>query len=430
MNRRVLIIGYWFVDAIMGGVRLRRIARLLPQHGWDPVVLTHPRDPASGVPLPPGVPLEEVAAPDLTRAYTRLRGLVQTPPENDDATRKEPATKNVRVPSHINRWVMVPDKEVTWYRAACIRGTELLRARRFDAIFASLPPRTTLLVAARLSRDTGVPCVLEFRDLWTGNPYHHVAQPTGFHRWLHRYFERRALGQARRITALSKGIADYLSGHYSKTLRAPVELNYNFFDPAEYPPPESASSVRRPFTISYVGALYDSRTPHQFFEGLHAFLDQQHLSPEQVRFRWAGPISGVNDLAAVIDRTGIRPHLDFEGQVPHRQAMQLLIQSDVALVLQSPHDPIHVPGKLFEAMGARVPVLTLANPCEVTEIIERCHAGLVSPHDKASIAARLADFYRLWTQGQKWEFNEPEVERFSADASVRRLAQLFDQVVA
>ena len=70
MNQRVLIVGYFHPDANMGGVRIRRIARLLPQHGWDPVVLTHPSDASSVTEESRGVRVEAAAAPDqIGRAH-------------------------------------------------------------------------------------------------------------------------------------------------------------------------------------------------------------------------------------------------------------------------------------------------------------------------------------------------------------------------
>src|SRR5690349_42378 len=65
LSKRVLIIGYWYGVETMGGVRLRRIARFLPQYGWEPVILMPPKEAASGAALPPGIRSEEVAAPDL-----------------------------------------------------------------------------------------------------------------------------------------------------------------------------------------------------------------------------------------------------------------------------------------------------------------------------------------------------------------------------
>lgn len=425
--KRVLIVGYFFLDSNMGGVRIRRIARLLPRHGWEPVVLTHPRD-ASSVPAEPADPrVEPAAALDLTRLYARLRGLGRTTPAPSPSARPEPTARPMGLTSELNRWLMVPDKQMTWYRAALQRGRELLRREKFSVIFASLEPRTSLLVAARLSKETGVPCVLEYRDLWTGSPYYHITQPTALHRWIHRRLERAALRQARSVSAVCRGIADYLSQQHAAILKSPVELNYNFFDPEEYSASSSAPTGAQPFTVSYTGAMYATRSPRPFFEGLRAFIDEKKLSPAQFRFRWAGSASGIADFSDVLDRTGVRPYLDFLGQVPHGEALRLLQQSHAALLIQAPDDAIHIPGKLFEAMGARVPLLALSNPCEASEIINRCRAGLVCAHIAPSVAAAVAEFHKIALSGNKWEFNEAEVRQFSADAAVGRLAETLER---
>lgn len=428
MNKRVLFIGYLLPDANMGGVRTRRIARLLPRHGWETVVLTHLNDTTS-VPWAPvtGVRVETAVAPDLTALYHRVKNLGRSQPVNSTPQRPEPKAMPIGFTSEINRWLMIPDKQMPWRRAAVRRGRELLRQEKFDVIFASLEPRTSLLVAAQLSRESGVPCVFEYRDLWTGNPYYHITQPSAFHRWLHGRLERHALRQASRVSAVCRGIADYLTQTHGPLLKAPVELNYNFYDSDEYPNPVSSPMAKRPFTISYAGAMYASRTPHQFFEGMRAFIDARKLTPAQFQFRWAGSASGINDLSDVINRTGVRPYLDFLGLIPHREALSLLQQSDAALLIQSPDDTIHIPGKLFEAMGARVPLLALAHPCEVTDIIQRCRAGVVCPHTRESVAVALDELFQRSTAGRRWEFNEAEVQKFSADGAVAKLAALFDQ---
>ena len=432
MNKRALIVGYFVVDQNMGGVRLRRIARLLPRHGWQPVILTHPPVPGSP-PVAGDVRLEIAQALDLTRLYGRIRPSRREAALPVPAGRGEPKTVSTRITGRVNRWLMVPDKHVTWYRAALQRGRELLRREKFDVIFASLEPRTGILVAAQLSRESGVPFVLEYRDLWTGSPYHALAQPTVFHRWLYERWERQTMQQARVVSAVCRGIADYLEQKYASVLKAPVAVNYNFFDPEEYPPPRPSVAVNsaapRPLVVSYAGAMYASRTPHQFFEGMRAYLDRAKLTPEQFRFCWAGFITDIDDLSKVIDRTGVRPYMDFLGQIPHQEALRLLIRSDAALLIQAAHDSIHIPGKLFEAMGARVPLLALANPCEVTDIIQRCRAGIVCPYTADSVASALAEFQRLSAQGTRWQFNEAEVQQFSADPSVARLAALFERAM-
>lgn len=427
MNKRVLIIGYWYPDFGMPAARLRRIARLLPRHGWEPVVLTHPWDLDAVTDLPAGVRVQTAAAFDLTAAFGRIRRLFSRQ-KTVAASSGEPRALPIGLTSRINRWIMLPDKQAPWYRSAVRAGRQLLNAEHFDAIFATLDPRTSLLVATRLSCDTGVPAILEYRDLWVGNPYYHIGQPAGIHRLVHRRLERKVLSRAARVSTVCRGIADYLASEYESILKGPVALNYNFFDPEEYPPIQPTGA--RPFTISYMGNLYADRRPHCFFEGLRVFIDRAALQPGSVRFRWAGAIAGVSDLAEVLDRTRIRPYIQFLDKLPHRAAITELTRSDAALILQAPNDTIHIPGKLYEAMGAGVPVLALANPCEVTEIIDRCHAGIVARYDPDSVADALTTFYRLHKAGQRWTFNDAERAKFSANAVVGSLAHLFDDVAA
>lgn len=430
MNKRVLFVGYFYPDANMGGVRMRRLARLLPRFGWDPVVLTHAEPGHASSQSVDGVRIEAVAAPDLTRAYRRIRQWKPKAEPPGAAPAAQPLSNAIGLTSEINRWLMIPDKQIPWRGPAVKRGRQLLAKESFSAIFASQEPRTSLLVAARLSRQTSIPCVLEYRDLWTGNPYYHITQPTALHRWIHRRLERRALRQASRVSAVSRGISEYLTKMHHDVLPAPVELNYNFFDPAEYPvlsPPPKAAA---PFTISYTGAFYGQRKPHEFFEGLQLFLRQSGLTPEKFRFRWAGAASGVRDLETIIEQTGIRPYLDFVGQVPHRDALRLLMESHAALLIQAPDDAIHIPGKLFEAMGARVPVLALAHPCEVSEIIERCRAGIVCPYTRESVANALGQIHQNYCSGNRWHFEETELTQFAADHAVKKLAALLDSVSA
>ena len=430
MKKRVLIIGYFYPDPNMGGVRLRRIARQLPQHGWEPVVLTHPRDATSVSDMPPEIRIEEAAGPDLTLAYRRIRRTFSRDAGDTPAGQAGPKSQDIGFTTTINRWLMIPDKQITWYRAAVRRGRELLRREKFDAIFASIEPRTSGLVAARLARDTGVRCIVEYRDLWTGNPYHHVAQATALHRFLHARLERKMLRHVDGVSAVCRGIGDYLTREYAPLLRAPVRYHYNFFVPSEYPRELAAPVEARPFTISYTGAMFTNRAPHQFFEGMQRFLRESGLKPNQFRFKWAGGAAGIDNLGELLDRTGVRPYLDYLGQIPHRDALRLLLGSDAALLIHAPGDTIHIPGKLSETMGARVPLLALAHPCEVTEIIERCQAGIICPHTAESVAKALAEFHQRFQTRRPWAFNDAEILPFSADETISRLAAMLDSAEA
>jgi glycosyltransferase involved in cell wall biosynthesis len=423
LNKKVLIIGYDIVDGNMGSMRLRRIARHLPEVGWDPWIITHTQGEEQDFWGAAGMRLYPVGAPDLTRLATRFRSRFPRtyfPPKGS----LRPVSKEIRLTAWLNRWLMIPDKQIPWYRPGLRCGRQLLRETRFDLIFSSLGPRTTFLVASRLARECRIPSLLEYRDLWTDNPYYHVNQPTPVHRWIHRRMERACLRTASRISAVCRGIADQLENSYGETLRSRVGIHHNCFDPEEFLSLGArAATASAPFRVCYAGAMYANRSPENFFSGVASFIHSHRLTPRDFQFSWAGSVAGVPNLPRILEASGVSPFLNFLGQIPHRESLQLLQKSDVALLIQAPHDPVHIPGKLFEALGARTPLLALTQPCETAEIIQRCQAGLVCAHTAESVQDALTQFYSMKKSGQPWRFHEAQRDWFSAKQSVGRFAR-------
>jgi len=359
----------------------------------------------------------------------KLCGKKEPNPTTSSGAQK-PESRAIGFTTFINRWFLVPDKKIFWSgparKAARIRGAR----EKFDVVFASNLPATNGVTGSGIARALGLPFVVEYRDLWTGNPYHHFAQPSALHCALHARMERVMLQKASRISCLSTGIAARITEMYADVLPIKPQVHYNFFDPDEFLAAGPAPQKPDAFTISYVGTMYLSRNPEMFFRGLQMFIARNQISPKQLRFRWLGFIVGIADLQAMIHRNGIEPYIDFLGQIPHGDALNELRRSHVSLVIQSPDDKIHIPGKIFEAMGARVPLLAIANPCEVTSIIERTHAGLHCPYDSNAVADAIEKLWKHARSGAAWDFEEIEVCKFSVSSAVARIAGLFDEAIA
>jgi len=395
--KRVLIVSYFFPPAAnMGSHRVFRLVRHLRATGWEPVLLTAP-----GAQEVEGVEIHRVAGVDLTALWRKLKG-------------NQPGTGSGKtVTTSLNRWVMIPDKYFPWIGPAARAGRDL----KFDAIYSTSDPLSDHLVARRISQRTGVPYIAEFRDLWLGNPYFARAHPTPVHRALHARLERQVVAGASAIAGLSRGIAEYFERNYSK----PVRVIYNCYDPADYTGDVAPSGK---FTVLYAGAVYSSRSPEPFFAGFAKFVKQRGLPPAQAEIVWLGESPDL-DLRAMAQRTGVEAFVRLEGRVAHAEALRRMRAATVLLTIQSPEDNIHVPGKLFEYVGSGRPILALAQPCEVAELVQRHHLGWVCAAEADAVAATLGEI-----QAQPVTLARVDVEQFSVSATARAVADLLETITA
>src|SRR5256712_2845404 len=171
-RRRVLMITYDFPPPpSMAGETCAQIARYLPFHGWDPVVLSA-RQPRTGVcEVPPDGPLPRAviragALPHPISIYQRLvaRSRPSTGPGAD-------GTSSPRTSGDLRRWILsmlqIPDAYSGWIPPAVIAGLRAIREHQVDQLFSASPHSTGHLVGLALARLSGLPWTAQFQDPWT-----------------------------------------------------------------------------------------------------------------------------------------------------------------------------------------------------------------------------------------------------------------------
>jgi glycosyltransferase involved in cell wall biosynthesis len=423
---RVLLVSFFYPpDPAVGGLRVAKFARYLPDFGWDPTVLTartadgaapDPRvhsahfaspwrvlrrhQPAAHAGQPPPVSLRERAAgggPMARHAYAALRHLL-------------PMSS-----------VRMPDATSGWIRHAVALGRELLRAQPFDAIFSSAGPPSSHRVAARLQRISGLPWIADYRDLWSDN--HWDARVPPF-RWIERRIERRVLRRATQLTTVGSAWAARLARLHDK----PVQVIYNGYDPSDYPPgPPPASR----FEIIYIGSLYyPDQSPTPLFEAM-ARLNEMGTAPASPRLhvRFVGTESA--PLASLARRYGISDQVHFSPAVPHTQSLALQTAA-TALLYLGWREPAQgfISAKIFEYLGAGRPILAVGPPGgEISHILQAC--GL---DDLTADPPTIADRLQLWLR----ELDRhgaltprrpgPNAADYTRQAQTGRLAGLLDRL--
>lgn len=305
-----------------------------------------------------------------------------------------------------------PDGQAGWIPFGVRAGSRLIREWRPDVIFGSAMPVSSLLVARALSSRHNIPWIAELRDLWVDSPYY--GQPR-WRRMFEEELERTVLSSAMGFITVSEPMAEVLRAKYSK----PSAVILNGFDPGDYPLRSVGLDKSGLIRIVYTGMLYDGkRDPSPLFEGLRL------LGPlaNRVRISFYGRYL---DIARALAREKRVDHLvEIQDAVPYKEALRIQRDADVLLLLlwNDPQERMVCPGKVFEYIGARRPILVIGPSDNVAvELIVNRGAGTVST-DPAQIASLLQMWIAQKQQaGRIADTHEGAISGLSRENQTKRL---------
>lgn len=424
-RRRVLVIAYYFPPMGLSGVqRTAKFVKFLPKFGWQPTVITsEPRgyfafdDSLWSEIQDAGIEVIRAGGWDPTRLF-RKRRVVALPNE----CRR-------RWFSAVSQLLFIPDNKIGWYPAAVNAGRVALRKKPHDVIFSTAPPYTAHLVGRTLSRRTGVPLVLDFRDDWVGNPRHVYA--TTLHRSLSARLERKALRTARGIVVINDQIRRNLVARNADVVpSSSVHVISQGFDPEDFDGPAAKNSRPERFTLLYSGVFYDAQTPVFFLQALADLFTRRADLRERIDAVFAGllPESALESAREL----GVDANVRHVGYLPHDELLQHLVSADVLWMTVGRQEGAETisTGKLFEYFGSRKPVLGLVPRGAAREaLVHYGAAAIVEPDSVAEISAAIERLYDAWERGDLPDPSDAAVEQYDRIALTERLHRLFENVI-
>lgn len=244
----------------------------------------------------------------------------------------------------------VPDAQIGWFPPAVKKGRELIKEWKPDVIYASGHPLTSLLVAASLSRWSGLPWVAELRDLWADNPYNKIFR---LRNMLDSWLEHRTLTSARALVTVTPGFVKALTDKYPGK---PVTLALNGFDTEDYQTPSHSTFESGYVHIVYTGLLYEGkRDPEKLFQAIES------MGEDASRFRIHFYGRNMSFLWGMLDKRRVKDCVEIHDPVPYAESVSLQKAADILLLIlwDDPEEESVIPGKIFEYMGARRPILSI-----------------------------------------------------------------------
>lgn len=423
MNRRsrLLLIAYYFPPLGMGGVqRPLKLAKYLPEFGWDVTVVTvaepayYALDQSLVSELPPSVTVRKVKAPDPGR-WLRMHTRTGKP----SGHRQPPPPSWIRKVQQIARW---PDDKFPFVKPAVRAVSRMIAENPFDVVITTSPPPSVHRVGMSIQKKHRIPWVADFRDPW-------LVQdgdwgPTRFHQRYAKKLRNQFIENADVAIAANHAIA---AGWESLRSRGPIEVIHNGYDEADFGNDVSAPANDAEFRVLFYGTLASTVDPTPAMRLISAWRAQN--PDRRIRISHVGLSIGL-DTGAIAQSCGLSEMFESIGYLAHRDAIAQLCQADVIVIPLTIKRGFAstVPGRLFEALRSLRPILfvgpTDGETARILQPVE--NAWIISPGDDSGGIAALDEIAALPQEAPAREI--ASIKQYERREQAGRVAVLMDSL--
>ncbi len=365
--KRVLIITYYWPPSGGSGVqRWVKFSKYLPSEGWQPVIYTpsNPEYTSVDRTLEAEIPSEaEIIRRPISEPYGIYRRLMGKDSSTDMKTLTAGAAGGSVTPissgkktfkQRLSLWIrgnlFVPDPRVWWVRPSVAFLKKYLKEHPVDVIVTTGPPHSMHLIGEKLSRATGLPWIPDFRDPWTKMYYLKYLPLTSPVRKRLLKMEQSVLDNASTVLAVTPLVQD----DFRRRTSTPVAMITNGYDEDDFVGPVESDGL---FNIVHTGLFAEDGNPLTLWKVLGKKVAENPEFKEKMRLRLVGKVDGA--VMEAIEAEGLKDNVVNLGYKAHEVAVREQRAASL-LILPLRNDPDYkpiLPGKLFEYLAARRPIL-------------------------------------------------------------------------
>ena len=397
---RVMMIAHPFPpEGSATSYRTLRHVRQLPKLGWSAQVIT--ANPAQYERYDPNllamVPKEtEVIRVNSFDRWQKFQSWRSSKIQKGQSSDSRKMTQGSSIPRHskirtwfrekvrtVEAWWYYPDPTMPWIRPAVKTSVKVCERKRPDVIWANAGRVSAFHIAQRVSRQTGVPYVLDFDDAWTiSHNDFEARQP----RWAKRT-ARRAMYQ------LLKGAQAVIFRYQTeaecfwRAYQGAMDQSKIYFIPNGYEAPIEPFMVTtgNKCTILYAGVVADYRYD-TLLKAVSMLRDTTPTLSNRLCLRFVG--EGMDVLADEAAKLGLSDIIHTTGPRPFAEVAALQREAHALLVLGRPATKpgyeLFAGAKLFAYLKAGRPIVGVLPWDETRKVLHRVGARTVADVDSTS----------------------------------------------
>ena len=313
--------------------------------------------------------------------------------------------------------LFIPDARVGWVKPSVRFLSKFLEQKGIDTVITTGPPHSLHLIGLRLKKELNLHWIADFRDPWTTIHYYRSLQLTKASKRKHKALEKKVLNGADGIVVTSPGT----KAEFTEITNKPISVITNGYDTSE----KIERVPDAEFTLVHVGSLLSDRNPEVLWKVLSKLCTENKAFKNAFRLKLVGAVGA--EIQESLSSFKLAEHVQTPGYVSHDKAVQLQFNAQILLLIEmnQPETKAIIPGKLFEYLYARRPIVALGpEGSDIRSILDDTAAGnffLYSEEER--LKNQLLAYFEAF-QNNSLMISSENIERYSRRELTKTMANL------
>ena len=428
--KKVLIISYYWPPA--GGIAVHRclkFAKYLREFGWEPVIYTadNPEYPVldedNFKDIPPGTVTLKTKIWEPYSLFKLISGKKKQERIHNVFLEEDKPGFGHKLGIWIRGNIFIPDARKFWIRPSVNFLSKYLKENPVDVLFTNGPPQTTHMIACGVKKNLGIPWHADFQDPWTQVDYFPQLMLNPISKKIHAAMEQRVFRSADNVTICSNTWKKNLESIGAKDVGV-IVWGYDEDDFKNINVPLSPN-----FTLSHYGSLGPDRNAKTLWKALSILAKEDAQLANDLKIELAGFIG--HSIIDEIESLGLKKNLILFNHLSRKEILERMHRSQVLLLILNdmPNVNGRLPGKLFEYLASRRPILVIGpEECDASEIVHGVNAGITCGfNDLDKTLQTVKELYEKFKL-RKLVSNKTDISQYSNRNLTKNLAGYLDKI--
>jgi len=429
--KKVLIISYyWPPSGGIGVHRCLKFAKYLQKFGWEPIIYAPKNaqypyfDEANFQHIPENITVLKTKIFEPFDIFKKISGRKKTDSANPVYVRDRKLSRIDNLAIWIRGNFFIPDARMFWIKPSIKFLKKYLKENPVDAIFTDGPPHTNTVIGMKLSQATGIPWLMDFQDPWTQVDYYDMLKIGKRANKIHHKLEQEAFKTAKKTSIVSPTWKKDLENIGAKN----VDVIYWGYDEDDFK--KEINEFDSEFSIIHAGQLGYDRIPSVFIKLLGDLKKENPEFGKHLKIKFAGTVDYA--IKEMIIEAGLGENYLALGNISRPQAIELTQKAQILFLPLNiaANAKGRIPGKLFENLRAKRPILCLGpKDSDVSNIIKETNTGNSFEYgDYEGIKEFLLKIYDKFLENKN-VLNIENIEKYTVENQTKLLATYLDEML-